>query len=198
MSENLVHNFVPQEIQALALLADAGCEEFQHEVLNSESSYVGPGADTTIFTIVVPANAVFIMTSLDIEMVPLVTDAAFVGGDFRATDDINPYGSQFAGSGGSGTIVINDNGVGIFKVANAIGVINTPLLFVFEGGHTITVIVNPQHPAAKTLTSSNRITGYLVAESIGGAESVASKLKKNQTQIRTASTIGGATNLINL
>jgi hypothetical protein len=129
------------------------------------------------------------MTSLDIEMVPLVTDAPFVGGDFRATDDLNPYGSQFAGSGGSGTIVINDNGEGTFQVANGIGVINCPLLFVFMGGHTITVVVNPQHPAGKTLTSSNRITGYLVPEAIG------SELKKKESRILTAT---GVTGIINL
>ena len=191
MSENLVHISVADEIQALALLAgpDVSCSDFQHEILNSESSYVGPGAATTIFTIDIPANAAFIMTSLDIEMVPLVTDAAFVGGDFRATDDLNPYGSQFAGSGGSGTIVIRDNADGIFQTANGIGVINAPVIFVFMGGHTITVIVNPQHPAGKTLTSSNRITGYLVPEMIG------SELKKKESRILTGT---GATGIIKL
>lgn len=191
MSENLVHTSVAQEIQALALLAggDTQCSDFQHEILNSESTYVGPGAATTIFTIIVPENAAFIITSIDIEMVPLVTDAAFVGGDFRATDDLNPYGSQFAGSGGSGTIVINDNGQGVFQTANAIGVINAGVIFVFGSGHTVTIIVNPQHPAGKTMTSSNRVTGYLVPSAIGA------ELKKKQSIIRTGTATTGTINL---
>ncbi len=188
MSENLIHVSVAQEIQALAELADAQCSDFQHEILNSSSSYPGPGA-VTIFTIVVPQNGAFIMTGLDIEMVPLISDAAFVGGDYRSTNDLNPFGPQFAGSGGSGTIVIKDNGEGIFTVANAMGVINAPLLFVFSGGHTITILVNPQQPAAKTLTSVNRITGYLVPESIG------TELKKKESRINTGV---GATGIINL
>jgi len=85
-------------------------------------------------------------------------------------------------------IVINDNGVGIFTTANAIGVINSPILLVFMGGHTITIDVNPQQPAGKTLTSSNRITGYLVPEEVGR------ELKKTESRILTASAAG----LINL
>ena len=186
MSENLVHISVAQEIHALAELADAACSDFQHVIINSESSYVGPGA-VTIFTIVVPANAAFIVTSLDIEMVPLITDAAFVGGDYRATDDLNPFGSQFVGSGGSGTILINDNGNGIFTTANGIGVINAGVIFVFAGGHTITILIDPQQPAGKTLTSSNRINGYLVPSAVGD------ELKKKESRIRTASATGSVT-----
>ncbi len=188
MSENLVHISVAQEIQALALMADGQCSDFQHEILNSESSYAGPGA-VTIFTIVVPENAAFIITSIDIEMVPLVTDAAFVGGDFRATDDLNPYGSQFAGSGGSGTIIINDNSQAIFTTANAIGVINAGVIFVFAGGHTCSIIVNPQQPVGKTLTSSNRVNGYLVPSAIGA------ELKKKESRIRTGTGTTGAITL---
>lgn len=188
MSENLIHVSVAQEIEALAQLADAQCSDFQHEILNSASSYAGPG-NVTIFTIIIPENAAFIMTALDIEMVPLISDPIFDGGDYRSTADLNPFGPQFAGSGGSGVIVINDNGQGVFAVANGMGVINTPLLLVFGGGHTITVLVNPQQPAAKTLTSVNRITGYLVPQEIGN------ELKKKESRILTGT---GTTGTIQL
>ncbi len=177
MSENLVHIDPADQIPKLALLADANCADFQHEVINSESSY--PGGAITIFTITVPPNSAFIMTSLDIEMVPAVTDTDLDFGDFRATDDLNPYGSQFAGSTGSGTVAFLWEGQPVFRTANAIGVINTPFILVFLAG-TITIDVNPQAPAGKTLTSSNRITGYLVPESIG------STLKKKESRFNTA------------
>lgn len=185
MSENLVHTDPAIQIPALALMADADCADFQHEVLNSESSYTG-GVATTIFTITVPPNAAFIMTSLDIEMVPDITDAAFDKNDFRSTDDLNPYGSQFALSVGSGTVVINFEGQGIFRTANGIGVINTPFILVFLAG-TITINVDPQSPPLKVLTSSNRVTGYLVPEAIG------STLKKKESRFNTAT---GATGVV--
>lgn len=188
MSENLIHVSVAQEIQALALLAEAECFDFQHHVLNSSSSFTGAGGFVTIFTIIVPSNSAFIMTSLDIKMLYATEDAALVG-DFRSTFDLNPYGPLFTGSAGSGIIAIQDNGQQIFNTANDIGVMNVPLILVFTGGHTITIFANPQQPAGKTLVSINRVTGYLVPESIG------STLKKKESRIRTGALPVGTINL---
>ncbi len=188
MSENLIHVPVAAEIQALALLAEANCSDFQHHILNSASSYVGPGF-VTIFTILVPENMAFIMTALDIKMLYDLEDTDIDFADFRSTFDLNPYGPQFTGSAGAGIIAIDDNGVPIFNTANDIGVMNAPLLLIFSGGHTITVFANPQQPVGKTLVSINRILGYLVPQSIGVA------LKKKETRIRTASLVAGTINL---
>jgi hypothetical protein len=188
MSENLIHVSVAQDIQALALLADAECSDFQHHILNSSSSYAGPGF-VTIFTIVIPQNMSFIMTALDIKMLYDLEDTDLDFADFRSTFDLNPYGPQFTGSVGAGIIAINDNGQGIFNTANDIGVMNAGLILIFSGGHTITVFADPQQPVGKTLVSINRILGYLAPESIGV------RLKKKETRIRTASLTNGTIDL---
>ena len=189
MSENLIHVPVATEIKDLALLGDADCNDFQHHILNSAASYVGPGF-VTIFTILIPDNMAFIMTALDIKMLYDLEDTDIDFGDFRSTFDLNPYGPQFTGSVGAGIISMTDNAEPIFNTCSDIGVMNACLLFIFSGGHTIRVFADPQQPVGKTLVSINRILGYLVPQSIG------SSLKKKETRIRTASLArGGSINL---
>jgi hypothetical protein len=183
MSESLVKVDVAQQIQALALLAgdNAKCTDFQHHILNSNKTFAAPGF-ASVFTLTIPFNSAFIITAIDVKMLYDLADVTFTGADFRSTFDLNPYGPLAVGAGVGSVSIFSDNEP-VFPAANDIGIINAGLIFVFQGGHTVTVFLNPQQPAGKTLVAVTRIIGYLVPESIGSA------LKKKESRIKSGVTL---------
>src|SRR5882724_9254240 len=97
MSESLIHQSVAAQIHELAELADAPCEYFQHQVIDSKVTFPSPPVEQDIFNIAIAPNTALVITSLEIKALYDTTDTDLVG-DFRATDDLNPYGPLF-GSG---------------------------------------------------------------------------------------------------
>ena len=181
MSESLVKVDVAQQIQALALLSDSECQDFQHHIINSNVTIAAP-AFTTIFALTIPANSAFIITAIDVKMLYDLADVVFTGTDFRSSFDFNPYGPLAVGAGVGSISIFSDNEP-VFPAANDIGIINAGVIFVFQGGHTVTVFINPQQPAGKTLVAVSRINGYIVPEAIGSA------LKKKESRIRSGVTL---------
>lgn len=184
MSESLFFGSVSEEIQALVALAGDGvsCDDFQHRRLNSSVAFLGPGSQT-LLQFQPPQGMAFIITKIDIKTLYDITDAPFVGADFRSTDDINPYGPLFAGSGGVGIIQAFQNNQQIFAPAFDLGVINTPLLFVVLSQIQFVLKADPQQPVGKNLVLVTGMTGYLVPAFVGTA------LKKKSTVVNTGVTI---------
>lgn len=170
------------QIQALALLGGADCESFQHQVINSKVAFTGPG-EQSIFNLSIAANTALVITGLEIKVLYDIADAAFVG-DFRSTDDLNPYG-PYVGAGAVGTIRFLINGSEEpFATAYDLGVINQNVLFVIRGDKTFVVKVNPFQPAGKNLTLVSRMTTYIVVP-----EAAAVDLEKKATRIVTATNV---------
>lgn len=182
MSESLIHESVANQIQALALLGDAPCEAFQHQVINSKVAFAGPG-EQNIFNLAIAANTALVITGLEIKVLYNTADAALPG-DFRSTDDLNPYG-PYVGAGAVGTIRFLINGSEQpFATAYDLGVINQNVLFVVRGDRTFVVKVDPLQPAGKALTLVSRLTTYIVVP-----ESNAVDLEKKATRIVTATNV---------
>ena len=182
MSESLIHESVANQIQALALLADAPCEGFQHQVINSKVAFAGPG-EQNIFNLSIAANTALVITALEIKVLYDTADVA-LDGDFRSTDDLNPYG-PYIGVGAVGTVRFLINGTEQpFATAYDLGVINQNVLFVIRGDKTLEVKVNPFQPAAKNLTLVSRMTTFIVVP-----ESNAVDLEKKATRIVTATNV---------
>jgi len=183
MSESLIHQSVAAQIQELALLADSPCENFQHQVIDSKVNFAGPG-EQNIFNLVIAANTALVITSLEIKVLYDTTDVALLGGDFRSTDDLNPYG-PYVGAGAVGTIRFLINGTEQpFATAFDFGVINQGVLFVFRGDRTLVVKVNPFQPAGKAVTLVSRLNTFIVVP-----ESSATDLEKKATRIVTATNV---------
>lgn len=184
MSESVIHESVPQQIMALATLADTDCGNFQHQVINSKVNFAGPGAQS-IFNLQVADNTALVITSLEIKVLYDTADALLIGGDFRSTNDLNPYG-PFVGVGAVGTIDFLLNGSEkLFATAFDFGVINQGVLFVISGGNSIVISVNPFQPAAKNITLVSRLTTFIVVPE----SAVTETLKKKQTRIVTATNV---------
>jgi hypothetical protein len=182
MSESVIHESVPNQIQALALLADAPCENFQHQVIDSKVAFVGPG-EQNIFNLSIAANTALVITSLEIKVLYDTSDAALPS-DFRSTFDLNPYG-PYIGAGAVGTVRFLINGSEqIFATAFDFGVINQGVLFVIRGDKTLVIKVNPFQPAAKNITLVSRLNTFIVVP-----EASAVDLEKKATRIVTATNV---------
>jgi hypothetical protein len=187
MSESLIHDSVANQVQALALLAGADCESFQHQVIDSKVAFAGPG-EQNIFNLSVAANTALVITSLDIKVLYDTADAA-LDGDFRSSFDLNPYG-PYVGAGAVGTIrfLVNADsappGQQVFATAYDIGVMNQGILFVFRGEKTLQVKVNPLQPAGKNITLVSRLNTFIVVP-----EASAVDLEKKATRIVTATNV---------
>lgn len=183
MSESLIHQSVAAQIQELALLAGSPCESFQHQVINSKVAFTAP-TEASIFTIAIPANTALVITSLEILTLYNTADAALPG-DYRSTDNLNPYG-PYVGAGAVGTVRFLINATGappgeqIFATAFDFGVINQGILFVIRGDKTLEIKVNPFQPAGKNLTLVSRLNTFIVVP-----ESAAVDLEKKATRIVT-------------
>ncbi len=182
MSESLIHQSVAAQIQELALLADASCESFQHQVINSKVAFTAP-TEANIFNLTIPANTALVITSLEILTLYNTADAALPS-DFRSTDNLNPYG-PYVGAGAVGTIRFLVNGTDqIFATAFDFGVINQGVLFVIRGDKTLLIKVNPFQPVGKNLTLVSRLNTFIVVP-----ESSAVDLEKKATRIVTATNV---------
>ena len=177
MSENLIHPSVPAEITYLAGLAGVGCEQFQQQIFDSKTTFVGPG-ELFVITYTVPENSSLIIMSLDIKMLYDITDAVFVGADFRATDDLNPYGPLAAGAD-VGQVRMLVDGLQQFQTAWDIGVINQSVMLIVGGGKELQIGVNPNQPAGETLVGVSVMRTYAATKAIGDI------LKKKETRIMT-------------
>lgn len=176
MSESLIHVNVAEEINYLAQLSGFGCAEFSHRIINSKTAFTAATAANVIdFT--VPANMALIVTAIDIKTLYNTADAALPG-DFRSTDDLNPYG-PYVGAGAVGVVTIVVNGSPYGQAAFDIGIINAGVMFVFLADEDLQINVNPNQPVGKNLTLVTRVNAYLVRQE------VATELKKNSTQIIT-------------
>lgn len=178
MSESLIHQSVAAQIQELALLADSPCENFQHQVVNSKVAFTGP-TEASIFNLTIPANTALVITSLEILTLYNTADVALPG-DFRSTDNLNPYG-PYVGAGAVGTIrFLVNTSEQIFATAFDFGVINQGVLFVVRGDKSFQVKVNPFQPVGKNLTLVSRLNTFIVVP-----ESAAVDLEKKATRIVT-------------
>jgi len=180
MSESLIKQSVPGQLRELAEIAEHSCGEvICHQILNTKFAYVGP-SNQTLFNYQVPDNLAYVILGIDIKTLYDETSGDFTG-DFRSTDDINPFGPYFAGSGGVGQITILDNNQALpgGSVANDIGVINVGIMIVIQSGHTFGLQVNPNIPAAKKVTLVCRTFGYLTTSAFG------TSLEKKTTRILT-------------
>jgi hypothetical protein len=183
MSESLIHDSVAHQIQSLALLADSPCESFQHQVIDSKVAFAGPG-EQNIFNLAIAANTALVITSLEIKVLYDTADVALLGGDFRSTDDLNPYG-PYVGAGAVGTIrFLVNTSEQIFATAYDFGVINQGVLFVIRGDKTFQVKVNPFQPVGKNITLVSRLNTFIVVP-----ESSAVDLEKKATRIVTATNV---------
>lgn len=178
MSESLVHIGVVDEIIKLATFAEAPCSVFNHRIINSKQTFAAAGA-LPIFSLSIAQNSALIVTAIDVKA--LINPAAPPGGagngDWRSTDDVNPFGPF--GGGDVGIVTITDNGNQLWPAANDIGVVNAGVLFVFQGGHNIVVNVNPRQ-AAGTIVLVSRMNAYTCPQEVG------TRLTKSSTRILTA------------
>lgn len=181
MSESVIHDSVARQIMDLASLAEASCDSFQHQIIDSKVNFAGPGAQS-IFNLMVADNTALVITSLEIKVLYDTADALLIGGDFRSTDDLNPYG-PYVGVGAVGTINFLLNGSEpLFATAFDFGVINQGILFVIGGGKSLVISVNPFQPAGKNITLVSRLNTFIVVPEVAATES----LSKKQTRIVTA------------
>ena len=184
MSESLIHQSVAAQIKELAELAEAACEDFQHQVIDSSVTFTGPG-EQSIFNITIPPNTALVVTSLEIKALYDVNDATFNNSDFRATDDLNPYGPFFGSGSAVGQIRWLINGTEqIFATAYDFGVINQGILFTFLGNRSLVIKANPNQPTGKDLTLVSRLNTFIVVP-----EASVTELQKKSTRIVTATNV---------
>lgn len=184
MSENIGHESVAEQIMGLATLGETSCDNFQHQLIGSKVNFAGPGAQS-IFNIMVAENTALVITGLDIKVLYDTSDAALAGGDFRSTDDLNPYG-PYVGIGAVGMIDFLLNGSEkLFATAFDFSVINRPILFVISGGKSLVISVNPLQPLAKNITLVSTLTTFIVVPEIAATE----HLSKKNSRIVTATNV---------
>lgn len=174
MSENLIHVNVAEEISFLADMAGAKCSDFQHQIVNSKVAYTAP-TEANVFSLTVPENFALVITALDIKTLYNTADAALVNGDYRSTDDLNPYG-PYVGAGAVGTVRWLIGGQQYGATTFDIGSINAGLIIVVLASQTLQIAVNPLQPAGKNLTLVSRLNVYLVPQEVG------TEIKKGETQ----------------
>jgi hypothetical protein len=164
-------------MDALGRLAGVTCDNFQHQVIDTVTAFAGPSLKN-LLSYTVPSSSALVITNIDVKTLYDTADALLIGGDFRATDDFNPYG-PYVGVGDVGLIQLLVNDIGEFATAFDIGVINNPVLFVILGGRVLRVTANPKQPAAKNITLVMRLNAFIVPEPVG------SEIKKKETRIIT-------------
>ena len=174
MSESLIKRSVAQQISDLAALAGVDCEDFAHRVYNSKVEFPSPATNTPILSIPAGNGAAIIITGIDIKTLYNTADAALPG-DFRSTDDLNPYG-PFVTDGGVGVIQILINGQQYCADMFDIGLINCEIILIVEAEKTLVVKANPHQPTGKDLTLVCRAIGFTVPQA------AVETLKKKQTQ----------------
>lgn len=181
MSESVAsEGSVARQQAELAMLAGANvkCSDFIHTLINSKVDFTGSSTQDLInFT--VSDGGGLVITRIDVKTLFDTTDALLTG-DFRATDDFNPYGPFAAGSLGTGTIAILFDGQQQGGTAQDFGLINRPILFIASATTKVEVSATTNQPAGKKLRLVTCMTCWQCASKVA-----IEGLKKNnlQTQI---------------
>ena len=174
MSESLIHYDVASQISAIAALADTNCEGFAHRIYNQRTAFTA-ATEADIITILVPANSALIIVGIEVKTLYDTSDAALVGGDFRSTFDLNPYG-PYIGAGAVGQFRIFIAGQQYCATMFDFALLGAGILLVVDSEKTFVLKANPNQPVGKNLTLVTRAQSYTVPQA------AASELKKKETQ----------------
>jgi hypothetical protein len=177
MSESIGHASVAAQILELAQLTGYPCEEFQHEVIGSRVTFAGSSTQDLINVSVVEHGGL-VITRIDIKTLFDTTDA-LLDGDFRSTDDFNPYGPFAAAivAPGIGQIIMSFDGVNQFSLANDFTLINRAILFGANSSQTVKITATTNQPAGKNLMLVTAVNCFTCRDV------VISTIQKKTTQI---------------
>lgn len=166
MSQGLIQTSVLREILDLARLAcTKDTTQFQHVIITSSIGIL-PVTEVTAIDFDVPENMCLIVTHAGARSLPLPTgDALLSDGDFRSSEDVNPYGPNTAGSDYSYArwqINTTPSTPQIYTQA----ILNTSCLLVFSPKTRAQLLITANLPPATMVGLVVRVNCYLAPAAI--------------------------------